>query len=59
MLHLATSFISSVVKSSIKDDEAKRGVTMNAIMVDLADKGSQGLVYNLFHKTASQTKVYL
>lgn len=35
MLHLATSFISSVVKSSIKDDEAKRGVTMNAIMVDL------------------------
>ena len=36
MLHLATSFISSVVKSSIKDDEAKRGVTMNAIMVDLA-----------------------
>ena len=36
MLHLATSFISSVVKSSIKDDEAKRGVTINAIMVDLA-----------------------
>ena len=36
MLHLATSFISSVVKYSIKDDEAKRGVTITAIMVDLA-----------------------
>lgn len=36
MLHLATNFISSVVKSSIKDDEAKRGVTITAIMVDLA-----------------------
>ena len=36
MLHLATSFISSVVKSSIKDDEAKRGITITAIMVDLA-----------------------
>ena len=36
MLHLATSFISSVVKSSIKDDEAKRDVTITAIMVDLA-----------------------
>ena len=36
MLHLATSFISSVVKSSIKDNEAKRGVTITAIMVDLA-----------------------
>ncbi len=36
MLHLATSFLSSVVKSSIKDDEAKRGVTITAIMVDLA-----------------------
>ena len=36
MLHLATSFISSVVKSSIKDDEAKRGVTITTIMVDLA-----------------------
>ena len=35
MLHLATSFISSVVKSSIKNDEAKRGVTITAIMVDL------------------------
>ena len=35
MLHLATSFITSVVKSSIKDDEAKRGVTITAIMVDL------------------------
>ena len=36
MLHLATSFISSVVKSSIKDDEAKRGVSITAIMIDLA-----------------------
>ena len=36
MLHLATSFISSVVKSSTKDDEVKRGVTITAIMVDLA-----------------------
>lgn len=36
MLHLATSFMSSVVKSSIKDDEVKRGVTITAIMVDLA-----------------------
>ena len=36
MLHLATSFISSVVKSSIKDNETKRGVTITAIMVDLA-----------------------
>ena len=36
MLHLATSFISSVVKSSIKDDEARRGITITAIMVDLA-----------------------
>ena len=36
MLHLATSFISSVVKSSMKDDEAKRGVTITAIIVDLA-----------------------
>ena len=36
MLHLATSFISSVVKSSIKDDEAERDVTITAIMVDLA-----------------------
>ena len=36
MLHLATSFLSSVVKSSLKDNEAKRGVTITAIMVDLA-----------------------
>ena len=36
MLHLATSFISSVVKSSIKDDEAKSGITTTAIIVDLA-----------------------
>lgn len=35
MLHLATSFISSVVKSAVKDDEAKRGVTLTALMVDL------------------------
>lgn len=35
MLHLATSFISSVVKSAVKDDEAKRGVTITALMVDL------------------------
>ena len=35
MLHLVTSFISSVVKSSIKNDEAKRGVTITALMVDL------------------------
>ena len=36
MLHLATSFLSSVVKSSLKDGDAKRGVTITAIMVDLA-----------------------
>ena len=36
MLHLATSFMSSVVKSSIKDDEVKRDVAITAIMVDLA-----------------------
>ena len=36
MLHLATSFLSSVVKSSLKDNDAKRGVTITAIMVDLA-----------------------
>ena len=36
MLHLATSFLSSVVKSSLKDVDAKRGVTITAIMVDLA-----------------------
>lgn len=35
MLHLVTSFISSVVKSSIKNDEAKRGVTITALMVDM------------------------
>lgn len=35
MLHLATSFISTVVKSSIKDDEAKRNVTVTALMVDM------------------------
>ena len=36
MLHLATSFLSSVVKSSLKDSDAKRGVAITAIMVDLA-----------------------
>ena len=36
MLHLATSFLSSVVKSSLKDNDAKRGVSITAIMVDLA-----------------------
>lgn len=35
MLHLATSFISSVVKSSIKNDEGKRGVMITTMMVDL------------------------
>ena len=35
MLHLVTSFISSVVKSSIKNDETKHGVTITALMVDL------------------------
>ena len=35
MLHLATSFISSVVKSSIKDDVSKRNVTVTALMVDM------------------------
>lgn len=36
MLHLATSFISTVVKSSLRDDDTKRGVTVTAIMIDLA-----------------------
>lgn len=36
MLHLATSFIFSVVKSSITNDEVKRGVTITALTVDLA-----------------------
>lgn len=36
MLHLATSFISTVVKSSLRDDDTKRGVTATAIMIDLA-----------------------
>ena len=35
MLHLANSFISSVVKSSIKNDENKRDVTVTALMVDM------------------------
>ena len=36
MLHLATSFLSSVVKSALKDENSKRGVAISAIMVDLA-----------------------
>lgn len=36
MLHLATSFISTVVKSSLRDDDTKRDVTVTAIMIDLA-----------------------
>lgn len=36
MLHLATNFISTVVKSSIKDDDAKCGITVSALMIDLA-----------------------
>lgn len=35
MLHLATSFISSVVKSAQKTDEAKRNVTVTALLIDL------------------------
>ena len=35
MLHLATSFLSSVVKSSLTNTEAKREVTISTIMVDL------------------------
>lgn len=36
MLHLVTSFISTVVKSSLKDDETKRGVIVTTTMIDLA-----------------------
>ena len=36
MLHLATSFLSSVVKSALKTDEAKRNVTVTTILLDLA-----------------------
>lgn len=36
MLHLATSFMSSVVKSSLDNVQAKRDVTISAIMIDLA-----------------------
>ena len=36
MLHLATSFLSSGVKSSLKDSDAKQDVTITTIMVDLA-----------------------
>lgn len=35
MLHLAISFISSVVKSPIKNDETKRNVTITSTMIDL------------------------
>lgn len=35
MLHLATSFLSSVVKSALKTDEAKRSVSITAILLDL------------------------
>ena len=35
MLHLAANFISSVVKSSIKNDGEKRGVIITTMMVDL------------------------
>jgi hypothetical protein len=34
MLHLVASFIYSVVKSSIKNDDTKHGVTITALMVD-------------------------
>ena len=36
MLHLVTVFLSSVVKSSLIDNDAKRGATVTSIMVDLA-----------------------
>ena len=36
MLHLATVFLSSVVKSSLIDNDAKRGATVTSIMLDLA-----------------------
>lgn len=36
MLHLATSFLSSVVKSALKTNEAKRNVTVTTILLDLA-----------------------
>ena len=36
MLHLVTSFLSSTVKDSLKDKEAKRNVTFTTIVLDLA-----------------------
>lgn len=36
MLHLVTSFLSSTVKDSLKDKEAKRNVTIRTIVLDLA-----------------------
>ncbi len=36
MLHLATNFISSVVKSSVKEDQAKQKTTVTTLLVDLA-----------------------
>ena len=36
MLHLVTSFLSSVVKAALKTDEAKRNVTVTTILLDLA-----------------------
>lgn len=36
MLHLVTNFISSAVKSSLNDENSKRGVTITATMIDLA-----------------------
>lgn len=35
MLHLATSFISSIVKSSLTNAQDKRNVTVTTIMLDL------------------------
>lgn len=36
MLHLTTNFISSVVKSSLKNDDSKRNVTITTSLIDLA-----------------------
>lgn len=36
MLHLATSFLSSIVKSSLTNAQDKRNVTITSIMLDLA-----------------------
>lgn len=35
MLHLATSFISTIVKSSLSNEQVKREVTVSAMMLDL------------------------